>query len=67
MNALTMAPARAVQLIRPPAEHGGEEREALPRLGIALIFGFLAYRFLTPMSWHRYSACRAWSLAPTRE
>ena len=49
MNALTMAPARAVQLIRPPTEHGGEEREALPRLGIALIFGFLAYRFLTPV------------------
>jgi multidrug efflux pump len=50
INALTMAPARAVQLIRPPsAEHDSHKREALPRLGIALIGGFLAYRFLTPV------------------
>jgi multidrug efflux pump len=50
INALTMAPARAVQLIRPPsAEHDGKEREALPRLGIVLIGGFVAYRFLTPV------------------
>jgi multidrug efflux pump len=49
MNALTMAPARAVQLIRPHnAEHDTKAREALPHLGIALIGGFLAYRFLTP-------------------
>jgi multidrug efflux pump len=51
INALTMAPARAVQLIRPPsAEHDTHAREALPRLGIALIGGFLAYRFLTPIA-----------------
>ena len=49
INALTMAPARAVQLIRPPSAHDTHEREALPRLGIALIAGFLAYRFLTPV------------------
>ena len=49
MNALTMAPARAVQLIKPPSEgHDTTHREALPRLGIALICGFVAYRFLTP-------------------
>jgi NodT family efflux transporter outer membrane factor (OMF) lipoprotein len=49
MNALTMAPARAVQLIKPPdAEHDAKDREALPRAGIALIGGFVAYRFLTP-------------------
>src|ERR687888_1254450 len=49
MNALTMAPARAVQLIKPPGEgHEAKDREALPRLGIALICGFLAYHFLTP-------------------
>ncbi len=43
INALTMAPARAVQLIRPhTGEHAGT-REALPRLGIVLIGGFLAY------------------------
>src|SRR5213594_1728070 len=50
INALTMAPARAVQLIRPHrAEHGSQEREALPRLGIALIFGLLAYVWVTPL------------------
>jgi multidrug efflux pump len=50
LNALTMAPARAVQLIRPPrAGHDATHREALPRLGIALIGGFVAYRFLTPI------------------
>jgi multidrug efflux pump len=49
INALTMAPARAVQIVRPHnAEHQSEKREALPRLGIALIFGFIAYSFLTP-------------------
>src|ERR671918_356995 len=49
MNALTMAPARAVQLIRPHnAEHDTKAREALPRLGIALICGFVAYAFLAP-------------------
>ncbi|MGH8060182.1 MAG: efflux RND transporter permease subunit, partial [Candidatus Entotheonellia bacterium] len=49
INALTMAPARAVQLIKPPdAGHEGKAREALPRPAIALIGGFVAYRFLTP-------------------
>jgi multidrug efflux pump len=49
VNALTMAPARAVQLIRPPsAAPNAKAREPLPRLGIALIGGYLAYRFLTP-------------------
>ncbi|MCI0453547.1 MAG: efflux RND transporter permease subunit, partial [Candidatus Dadabacteria bacterium] len=46
INALTMAPARAAQLIRP--HHESERREPLPRVGIALIFGFLTYSFLTP-------------------
>jgi multidrug efflux pump len=49
INALTMAPARAVQIVRPPnGENQSEKREALPRLGIALIFGFVSYSFLTP-------------------
>jgi multidrug efflux pump len=49
MNALTMAPARAVQLIKPrSAGHDATHREALPRLGIALICGFVAYRLLGP-------------------
>jgi multidrug efflux pump len=49
INALTMAPARAVQIVRPHnAENQSEKREVLPRLGIALIFGFISYSFLTP-------------------
>jgi multidrug efflux pump len=48
INAMTMAPARAVTLIRPHA-HGSERREALPRLAVALIGAFLAYRLLVPM------------------
>jgi NodT family efflux transporter outer membrane factor (OMF) lipoprotein len=44
INALTMAPARAVQLIRPRASgHKTESHEALPRLGVALIFGLAGY------------------------
>ncbi len=42
-NALTMAPARAVAWIKP---HGGEhaqKREALPRIGIALLLGYLSF------------------------
>ena len=42
LNALTMSPSRAIQLIRPhTAEHAGT-REALPRFGIALLGAFLA-------------------------
>jgi multidrug efflux pump len=48
INALTMAPARAIQLIRPhTAEHAGQ-REALPRFGIALLGAYLVYALLTP-------------------
>ena len=46
INAMTMAPARAVVLIKPHAAEHGERREALPPLGIALIVGFIAYRLL---------------------
>jgi multidrug efflux pump len=50
INALTMAPARAPQLLKPHGgDHHTEEREALPPLAIVLIFGFLAYLFLTPI------------------
>ncbi|MFO0845927.1 MAG: efflux RND transporter permease subunit [Gemmataceae bacterium] len=51
-NALTMAPAFAVLLLKPHGHgegHGSEHREALPRLAVALIGGFLAYRFLVPV------------------
>jgi multidrug efflux pump len=46
INALTMAPARAVQLIRPHNE--GHESEALPRLGVVLIFGLSGYAVVAP-------------------
>jgi len=47
INAMTMAPARAVTLIK-PHQHG-ETREALPRWGIALIVGYFVYRLLGPV------------------
>lgn len=49
INAMTMAPARALALIKPhkPGDHS--DREALPRWGVALILGYLAYRFLGPI------------------
>jgi multidrug efflux pump len=49
INALTMAPARAPQLLKPHGEHDAGEREALPPMAIVLITGFLAYLFLTPI------------------
>ena len=45
VNALTLAPARAVQLIKPYSE--AEKQEPLPRVGIAVIVGFAAYSLLT--------------------
>ncbi len=48
INALTMAPARAIQLIKPEAPgHESEEQEALPRIGIVLLFGLLASWLVT--------------------
>src|SRR5919197_705137 len=48
INALTMSPARALQLIRPhTGEHAGT-REALPRFGIVLLGAYLAATMLTP-------------------
>ena len=50
INALTMAPARAVQLIRPPgADMTPRIVRHCPAQAIALIGGFVAYRFLTPV------------------
>ncbi len=49
LNALTMAPARAVTLIKPhTGEHAHETREALPRWGIAILSGLLVYWLLGP-------------------
>jgi multidrug efflux pump len=46
INAMTMAPARAVTLIKPHA-HGEERREALPRTGVVLLFALLFDFLLT--------------------
>ncbi|HTU17740.1 MAG TPA: efflux RND transporter permease subunit [Gemmataceae bacterium] len=53
VNAMTMAPARAVSLIKPHV-HGSERHEALPRLAVALIGGFAAYRLFVPMIAHHF-------------
>ena len=51
INAMTMAPARAVTLIKPHT-HGHEgEREALPRWGIALLIGYVLFRVVRPWLW----------------
>ena len=47
INAMTMAPARTVTLIK-PHKHG-EHRDALPRGGIALLAGLAVYHFLGPL------------------
>jgi multidrug efflux pump len=47
INAMTMAPARAVTLIKPHSkEHSHGPREVLPPLGYVLLLGFIAYHFL---------------------
>jgi multidrug efflux pump len=46
-NALTMAPARAVAWIK-PHKHG-EAKEALPRVAIAALLGYLSYLLLMPV------------------
>jgi multidrug efflux pump len=47
-NSLTLSPALCALLLKPHAhgEHGHVQQEALPRLGIALIGGLVAYVFL---------------------
>jgi multidrug efflux pump len=47
-NALTMAPARAVAWIKPHKE--GEVKEALPRVGVAALLGYLCYVLLAPLA-----------------
>ena len=47
INAMTMAPARAVTLIKPHSkDHGTETREALPRSAVAFLGGAVAYFLL---------------------
>jgi multidrug efflux pump len=47
-NSLTLSPALAALLLKPHGhgEHGHSQQEALPRAGIAIIGGLLAYFFL---------------------
>jgi multidrug efflux pump subunit AcrB len=47
-NALTMAPARAVAWIKPHGE-GKDSKEALPRVGVAVLFGVASYFLLNPL------------------
>ena len=46
INAMTMAPARAVALIKPHVPGQESQREALPRWGLAALIGFIAYALL---------------------
>jgi multidrug efflux pump len=48
INAMTMAPARAVTLIKPHVHGQESHREALPRWGIALLIGYLVYWIVGP-------------------
>ena len=49
INAMTMAPARAVTLIKPHVHGEESQREALPRWGLALLIGYFVYRIIGPM------------------
>ena len=46
INAMTMAPARAVTLIKPHVHGQESQREAMPRWGIAAVIGYFAYALL---------------------
>jgi multidrug efflux pump subunit AcrB len=48
INAMTMAPARAVTLIKPHSHGNHSDRQALPTWGVGALFGYFAYRLLTP-------------------
>ena len=50
-NSLTLSPALSALLLKPHAAHGhGQKQEALPRLGVAIIGGLVAYVLLvTPI------------------
>jgi multidrug efflux pump len=49
INAMTMAPARAVTLIKPHVHGQESQREALPRWGLALLIGYFVYRLASPV------------------
>jgi multidrug efflux pump subunit AcrB len=49
INAMTMAPARAVTLIKPHVHGEESHREALPRWGMALLIGYFISRLVEPL------------------
>jgi multidrug efflux pump len=49
VNALTMSPARAPQLLRPHGGDHADKGDALPPLAIVLIIGYMVYSWLTPI------------------
>ena len=49
INAMTMAPARALVLIKPHTPGDHSQREALPNWGVAALAGYLVYRFVGPI------------------
>ncbi|MGE3315261.1 MAG: efflux RND transporter permease subunit, partial [Planctomycetaceae bacterium] len=59
-NSLTLSPALCALLLKSHGHgegHGADahaHREALPPLGVAIIFGLIAYAFLTPMLAHLF-------------
>jgi multidrug efflux pump len=58
INAMTMAPARAVTLIKPHTPGHGH-REALPPLGWAFVGGLVAWRMLSPTVAHWFGVAPA--------
>ena len=56
-NSLTLSPALAAMILKPHAahgEHGAGGGEALPRLGIVVLFGLIGWLFLTPYLAHAF-------------
>jgi multidrug efflux pump len=50
-NSLTLSPALCALILKPHAqgEHGHAQAEALPKLGIVVLFGLVAFALLTPL------------------
>ena len=50
-NSLTLSPALCALLLKPHGhgDHGHTQQEALPKAGIAILFGLAAYFLLTPL------------------